>query len=102
MTIGFELLVFALFVASVFTSLFTEAVKIVFNELGIKYSSNILAGIVAVVITVALCAIGCVMFDVVINIKVIVMAMILTAISWLGAMLGYDKVLQAINQIRGD
>lgn len=100
--IGFEMLLLTLVAASVFTSLFTEAVKIVLDEIGINYSSNILAGIVAVVVMVALCAGGCAMLDIVINIKVIVTAVGLTLLSWLGAMVGYDKVLQAIKQIRGD
>ena len=100
MTIGFEVFLLALVAASGFTGLFTEAVKIVFNELGINYSANVLAGIVAVIVMVAICAGGCTMFDITINNKVIVTAIGLTAFSWLGAMVGYDKVLQAIKQIK--
>lgn len=85
---------------SVFTGLFTEAVKNVLDALGKKFpSSNILAGIVAVVLSVLVSVAFSVMYDVPMTEKATVCYVALALLSWLSAMVGYDKVVQALAQI---
>lgn len=98
MTMEFFLLL--LMIVSVMTGLCTEAIKKLFDEAKVKYSSNVLAGIVAAVLA---CAIGCcyvVMAGAALNAKLAVILLALVLLSWLSAMVGYDKVIQAINQFR--
>lgn len=90
-----------LMVVSVFTGLFTEAVKIVLDSLGKKFpSSNVLAGIVAVVFSVLICVGYSVLAGVPITDTAIVYYVALVLLGWLSAMVGYDKVIQALAQIQ--
>ncbi len=90
-----------LMVVSVFTSLFTEAVKIVLDSLGKKFpSSNVLAGIVSIVLSVLVCVGYAVLYDVPHTDANAVYCVALVLLGWLSAMVGYDKVIQAITQIR--
>lgn len=85
---------------SVFTALVTEAVKEMMDEYGKTYKSNILAGVVSVVLSV-LAGVGyMVMTEAQINVKMAVILIALVLLSWLCAMVGYDKVMQAISQIK--
>ena len=86
---------------SVFTGLFTEAVKGVLDALGKKFpSSNILAGIVAVVLSVLVSVMFSVLNEITATDKVMVCYVALALLSWLSAMVGYDKVIQALTQIQ--
>ena len=95
----FETFLSLLLVTSVMTSLFVEAVK---KFLGEKYSfsSNILAGIVAVVLSVIIGVCYCILAEVVFSPQLVVYFVALVLLSWLCAMLGYDKVIQAITQLK--
>ena len=86
--------------ASVFTALVTEAVKKMMDEYGKTYKSNILAGVVSVVLSVLVGAGYMVMTEAQINAKMAVILIALVLLSWLCAMVGYDKVMQAISQIK--
>ena len=89
-----------LLMCAVFTSLIVQGLKVLLDDQSIKYSSNVLAAIVSVVLAVAiptgyvLYSGGCFSLQLVIHI------IVLAVLSWLCAMLGYDKVLQALAQIR--
>lgn len=85
---------------SVFTALVTEAVKKMMDEYGKTYKSNILAGVVSVVLSVLAGAGYMVMTEAQINAKMAVILIALVLLSWLCAMVGYDKVMQAISQIK--
>ena len=94
-----QFLITALAVISVLTSLTVQALKKLLDEKGAKYSSNVLAVIVAVILTVA-CAIGYIIyFDVAVNAQVIITIVALTFFSFLGSTVGYDKVIQLIKQL---
>ena len=95
-----ETFLMLLLAVSVFTGLFTEAVKIVMDGLGEKYCSNVLAGGVAVILSVLVSAAYVVLTETAYNNKMMVYLIALTLLSWLSAMVGYDKVIQAILQIR--
>ena len=85
---------------SVFTALVTEAVKEMMDEYGKTYKSNILAGVVSVVLSV-LAGVGyMVMTEAQINVKMAVILIALVLLSWPCAIVGYDKVMQAISQIK--
>lgn len=83
------------------TSLFTEAVKKLLDEAGIKYASNIVVLISSIVVG----GLGMVFFYLLSEIAFIlpnIIGIILMVVSnWLVAMLGYDKVVQAIHQLKG-
>lgn len=96
-----ETFLMLLLAVSVFTGLFTEAVKIVMDGLGEKYCSNVLAGGVAVILSVLVSAAYVVLTETAYTNKMMVYLIALTLLSWLSAMVGYDKVIQAILQIRG-
>lgn len=85
-------------VTSALTTLATEAVKKMIPE-GKQYSKNVLAGIVAIVIGVAVSIGYCVLTHTPATSDVIVYAACLIGLSWLCAMLGYDKVVQTITQV---
>lgn len=85
---------------SVFTALVTEAIKKIMDEAGKVYKSNILAGVVSVALSIAVGAGYMVMAEAQINDKMAVILIALVLLSWLCAMVGYDKVMQAITQIK--
>lgn len=80
------------------TSLITEALKTMLPNK--EYSKNILAGIVAVVVSIAVSIGYLILSHTAISQEIIVYIVILIVLSWLCAMLGYDKVMQTIAQIR--
>lgn len=90
----------ALLIVSLVTNLTVEGIKKLLNETTIKYSSNVLAAVVAVLMSCAVCAIYLIMNDVVFTLKVGVEVCILMYLSFLTSTVGYDKVIQMIQQIR--
>lgn len=89
-----------LLVISSFTGLLTEAVKKWLKERGKKYYANALAGYAAVALSVAIGAAYVILTGAVINAQMAVYLIALIFMSWLAAMVGYDKVMQAIAQIK--
>ena len=87
-----------LLVCSIFTALTVEAIKKMFTG-GESGRANIIAAVVAVAIAIAVGLVYAVWFTVVINLQYIVTIVALCFLSWLCAMVGYDKVIQAITQI---
>lgn len=100
MTITLDVFLMGLLIVSTLTGIVTEAVKAVLDETGKTYHSNILAGIVAVILSIALGIGYGIIMDVVVTDKVIVVLIALILMSWLSAMVGYDKVIQAISQFK--
>jgi len=95
-----ELFLLGLLVCSTITGLLTEAVKRLCEEHGLNYYANTLAGIDAAVVSV-LVGVGYVLFtgtDVTSQVVISIIALIF--MSWLCAMVGYDKVVQAISQFK--
>ena len=82
------------------TSLATEAVKKLLAQHSKNYYANTLAGIVSVILSVAI-GIGYMMLSSIsFTSQTIVYLIALVFISWLCAMVGYDKVIQAISQFK--
>ena len=95
------LLLSALAIISVLTSLSTEGIKKILDERKKEYSANILAVCVSIGITLA----GSVMYIIYNSIpltgKVIVTIVALAFLSFLTATVGYDKLIQALKQLGG-
>lgn len=98
--INFEIFMFGLLIVSTLTGLVTEAVKKILAELKVNYHSNILAGIVAIVLAVGI-GVG---YVIVSNLGFtganIVQIVVLAVLGWLCSMIGYDKVVQVITQLK--
>ena len=90
-----------LVLCSAMTSLATEAVK---NQLGEdkKIPSNILAGIMSVLVAAIICAGYIILNKTALTIQTWVYIVALILLSWLCAMTSYDKVIQTINQFHRD
>lgn len=98
--ITFEIFCMALGIISTLTGLVTEAVKKILNSHNVTYCSNTLSGIVAAILSVGI-GIGYIFVaNVGFTATSIVAIVVLAVLSWLCAMIGYDKVMQAINQIK--
>ena len=82
------------------TCLCVEGVKKILDELKIKYASNIVACIVGCVVgiggTAAYYTLNCIAFT---SVNVTAMLIMGLAVS-LGSMVGYDKIVQAIEQFK--
>lgn len=89
-----------LLVTSTLTGLATEAVKKILTEYNKQYQANTLAGIVALVLSLGI-GIGYIaVTNAAITAQVVIMLIALVFMSWLCAMVGYDKVIQTITQIK--
>ena len=84
------------------TGLITEAVKKVLDGKGVQYASNIVACIVAAIVgiggTAAYYALASIPFT---GSNIVAMILMGVAVA-VGSMVGYDKVIQAIKQIKKD
>ena len=89
-----------LLIVSTRTGRFTEALKKCFDECKRKYYSKLLAGATAVVLSLAIGIAYIVLEGLAWSDKMAVYLIALVFLSWLSAMVGYDKVMQAISQIK--
>ena len=92
---NFETFLLLLMIVSVLTGLVTEGIKKLLDEAKKPYRSNLLAGVVAVILSIAVDTGYMIM-----NEKMAVILIALVLLSWLCAMVGYDKVIQAISQFK--
>lgn len=90
----------ALLIVSVMTNLTVEGIKKLLDGTQIKYSSNVLAAILSVVIACIVCIIYMIMSDLAFTLKIGVEIAILMYLGFLTATIGYDKVVQMIQQIQ--
>lgn len=98
--ISLHVFMLGVLITSTLTSLATEAVKKLLAEHSKNYYANTLAGIVSVILSVAI-GIGYMMLSSIsFTSQTIVYLIALVFISWLCAMVGYDKVIQAISQFK--
>lgn len=95
-----EFLCIALLVVSILTNLTVQGIKSVLDKQNANYSANVMAAIVSVVISVAVSAAYLIWTETAINGKIAVELIALMYLSFLVATNGYDKVVQAIKQIK--
>lgn len=81
------------------TSICTEGVKKILNELNVAYASNLLASIIACVVGIGGTAVYYILFGVAFTPSNVVCMILMGVATAFGAMVGYDKVVQAIEQI---
>lgn len=96
-----ELFVILLTICSVITSLLTEGLKKFLDSMKVTYASNMLVLVVAVIVGFGASVLAYIKMDIPFSALNIIMAFLLACGNWLGAMVGYDKVMQAIKQIGG-
>ena len=89
-----------LLACSILTTLTVEGIKKMLTN-GESKRANIVAAVVAIVLAVAIGILYAVLFTVPVTIKYVGIIVALCFLSWLCAMVGYDKVVQAIHQITG-
>ena len=87
-----------LLIVSTLTSLFTEGIKKWLQERNKTYYSNALAGYVAITLSVLVGVAYLILTGATFTAQMAVYLIALMALSWLCAMVGYDKVIQAISQ----
>ena len=97
----FEIFLGLLVAFSTLTSLFVEALKMQLASSKVGYASNILALIASVLVG----GVGTIFFylcnDIAFTAMNIIVIFLMTCANWLVSMVGYDKVVQAINQMKG-
>lgn len=97
----FEIFLALLAVFSVFTGLFVEAVKISCDAFKITYASNIIALWMSALVGGCGTVIFIVWNDLAWTTQNIITVFLMVCANWLVAMLGYDKVIQALKQLKG-
>lgn len=98
--ITLETFLLGLLITSTLTSLVTEAVKSIFTEHNITYRANTLAGIVALILSAAIGSGYIIVTGTPFTAQMVVCLIAQVFMSWLCAMIGYDKVMQAISQFK--
>ena len=94
-----QFLLSALAIISVLTSLTVEAIKKILDEKHKEYSSNLLAVIVAAVLTFAI-SVGYVLYyGIPWTIQTAITMIALVFLSFLSATVGYDKIKQLLEQL---
>lgn len=89
----------ALLAISILTNLTVEAVKKILDQTKIRYSSNILAAIVSIILSVAISVAYLLFTNTAFSIMIVVEMITLMYLSFLVATVGYDKVMQTLKQI---
>lgn len=98
--VNLQTFITGLLITSTLTGLATEAVKKILTEYNKQYQANTLAGVIALLLSLGV-GIGYVVVTGAGFTAQVVMSLIsLVFMSWLCAMVGYDKVIQTITQIK--
>lgn len=98
--INLETFMLGLMATSILTGLVTQAVKTILGEYSLTYRANTLAGIIALVLSAAIGAGYALLTGTGFTTQVVICIVALVFMSWLCAMVGYDKVVQAITQFK--
>lgn len=91
-----ELFIYLFTIGSAVSGLITQATKKAVKNL----SSNVVALVNAVLVGFLGTICACVYLNIPFDAKNIVSALLMGVCIWVGSMLGYDKVIQTINQLR--
>ena len=91
-----------LLAVSILTGLVVEALKKFLDKKfrdEKKYSSNMLAGITALVLSIIVGVFYCILADIAFSVQIVIYLLALMLLSWLSSMVGYDKVIQSLVQM---
>lgn len=100
--ISFEIFLLGLLVVSTLTGLVTEAVKKIIAERNTTYRANTIAGLVSLVLSAAVGVGYIILSGIGFTTPVVIYLIALIFMSWLCAMVGYDKVIQTISQFKSN
>ena len=100
--ISLEVFLAGLMLVSSITGLVTEAVKKILTEHNVPYHANTLAGIVAAILSAAVGVGYVLVMDVGFTLQIIVCIVALVFMGWLGAMIGYDKIISVFKNSKKD
>ena len=100
--VSVEVFMLGLLITSTLTSLVTEAVKKLMAEHNKTYHANTLVGIIALVLSIAIGSGYVALNGLEFTSAVIICIIAQVFMSWLCAMVGYDKVIQAIGQFKNN
>ena len=81
------------------TALLTEAIKKMYANMKKDYSANIIALVNAVVVGCGGTAVVYMLMNIPWTVNNIICMVLMTVAVWVASMLGFDKVLQTVNQI---
>lgn len=84
---------------SILCGLVTEAIKTAYKNAGKEYSANIIALVDAVIVGGLGTAVSYMLLGIPWTVNNIICLVLMSVVIWLGAMVGFDKVLQTITQI---
>ena len=90
----------ALLIVSVITNLTVEGIKQLLDGTKVKYSSNVLAAVLSVLIACAVSVIYLIMTDTIFTMKIGVEIVVLMYLGFRISTVGYDKVIQMLKQIQ--
>lgn len=88
-----------LVILAVAVSLFTEAVKKFLDNMKVKYSSNVVVLILSIIVGIGGTALMYIFLGIAFTPPNILCMVLMAVAVWVGAMVGYDKVLQLIEQV---
>ncbi|MCR4833109.1 MAG: hypothetical protein K5900_06005 [Butyrivibrio sp.] len=97
MTITLFITVFT--VGAAVTSLLTEAIKKAYQNAGKEYSANMIALINALVVGGGGTAVTYMLNGITWSVNNVICLILMIVATWVGAMIGYDKVVQLLEQI---
>ena len=100
--VTFDIFLMGLMIVSTLTGLTTEAVKKMLAEHNCKYHANTMAAIVSVILSVIASVCYITIQGLTFTGPVVVCIVALTFMSWLCAMVGYDKVVGQFKHIEED
>lgn len=100
--VSVEVFMLGLLITSTLTSLVTEAVKKLMAEHNKTYHANTLVGIIALVLSIVIGSGYVVLNGLEFTSAVVICIIAQVFMSWLCAMVGYDKVIQAISQFKNN
>lgn len=98
--INFETALLGLMIVSALTGLVTEGIKKILTEFNVNYYANTLAGIVSTALSACLGIAYIIIQEIPFTAPVIVYIIGMAFLGWLCAMVGYDKIVQVITQIK--
>lgn len=95
------LFIYILTIGAIAASLLTKAIKKTFDNSGKTYSANLIALVNACVIGCGGTAIAYIFMGVPFTANNVICLVLMTLCVWVSEMVGYDKVIQLIAQIKG-
>ena len=95
-----ELFIILATIGAACAALLTQAIKKAYENAGKKYSANAIAAINAAENGVGGTAAAYSLLDIPFGTKNVICIVLMAVVIWIGAMIGYDKVIQLLQQIK--